>query len=222
MSKALSPEKRIAMFVMALAFIAGGILLTGTIPPVQGLGDKVRLPMFHGGATWVNLGAFTLLGVFAFAYILTGRRDLYRWTVGFRIVAAAMWVINTVMGIIAAMRTWDFTGSLQSPLVVAQADPRLMAQVQLLVLIVGVVVIDRFLLDSDWWRALLDVAYVGGMWWLIGSVLASPEARALHPDNPVLNSALEIQIPFFAIVGCLSLAAITLAWLVRDRMVRAE
>ncbi len=222
MIKALSPERRIAAFVMALALIIGGILLTSAIPPVQGLGDKVRLPMFHGGATWVNLGAFTLLGVCALAYVVTGRRDLYRWAVGFRIVAATMWIINTVMGLVAAMRTWDFTGSPQSPIVVAQADPRLMAQVQLLVLIIGVLVIDHFLLDSDWWRALLDVAYVGGMWWLIGSVLTSPEARALHPDNPVLNSALDIQIPFFAIVGCLSLAAITLAWLVRDGMVRAE
>jgi hypothetical protein len=221
MTKALSPEKRIAVLVAALAAIIGAVLLTNAIPPVVGLGDKVRLPIFHGGSTWVNLGAFTLLGLFALSYLVTGRRDLYRWAVGFRVVAASLWIINTVMGMIAAMQTWDFTGSAQSPLIVAQADPRLMAQVQLLLLIVGVLILD-WLLDNDHWKAVIDVAYVAGMWWLLGTVLSSPEARALHPDNPVLNSGSEIQLPFFAIVGALSLGVILFAWLVRDRMVRAE
>lgn len=221
MTAALSPGRRIVVLGAAVAFVVAGILLTNTIPAVEGLGDKVRLPIFHGGSTWVNLGVFTLLGLSALAHLVTGKRDLYRWAVGFRYVGAVLWIVNTVMGIIAAMQTWDFTGSQQSPLVVAQADPRLMAQVQLLVLVVGLLIVDRFI-DSDGWKAALDVAFVAGMWWLLGTVLTSPEARALHPDNPVLNSGSEIQIPFFAILACLSVGALLLVWFVRDRMVRAE
>jgi hypothetical protein len=38
----------------------------------------------------------------------------------------------------------------------------------------------------------------------------------------VLNSASDIQIPFFAIVGCLFVAACLVAWFIRDAMVRKD
>jgi hypothetical protein len=90
-----------------------------------------------------------------------------------------------------------------------------------LVLLIVLVIVDRTY-DSRATKAFFDAAYVTALWWLMYSVLSSPQARALHPDNPVLNSGSEIQLPFFGIVGSLFGAACLLAWLVRDRIVRTD
>jgi len=222
MPKTMSPEKRTAVLVAGVALVIAGLLLTNLIPPVEGLGDKVRLPMFHGGSTWVNMAAFTLMGLCAFGYIVTSRRGLYRWAVGFRYVAATLWLVNTALGVIAAMQTWDFTGSSQSPFVVIQADPRLMTQFILLVSLAALLLIDH-ILESDKLRALGDVIFALLMWILLYvRVFANAEARALHPDNPVLNSALDIQAPFFGIVGCLFAAVCMFAWLIADGIARRD
>lgn len=222
MTKMLSPEKRLGVLGAGIALVVAALLLTNLIPPVEGLGAKVRLPMFHGGSTWVNMAAFTLMGVCALGYLVTDRRDLYRWAAGFRWVAAPLWLINTVLGVIAATSTWDFTGSRQSPLVVIQADPRLMAQFTLLVAVAALLLIDH-VLESDKLRALGDVVFAALMWILLYvRVFGNAQARALHPDNPVLNSAMDIQLPFFAIVACLFGAAFLFAWVIRDSIARRD
>ncbi|MBU4557425.1 MAG: hypothetical protein KJ747_11200 [Actinobacteria bacterium] len=222
MSETMSPEKRTAVLVSGVGFLIAAILLTNLIPPVEGLGSKVRLPMFHGGSTWVNMAAFTLMGLFALGYLVWGKRDLYRWGAGFRYVAAPLWLSNTILGVVAAIGTWDFTGSQQSPFVVMQADPRLMTQFILLISLVALLLIDR-IVESDHLRAFGDVVFAVLMWVLLYlRVFANAEARALHPDNPVLNSAIEIQAPFFGIVGCLLVAACLFAWLIRDGITRRD
>jgi len=221
MAKGWSPGIRVGIIMAASVSLVASVLLTNLIPPVVGLGETVRLPIYHGASTWVNLGALSLLGGFAVAYLALGLRELYRWAVGFRLIGATMWLINTVLGALAAMKTWDFTGSADNPIVIAQSDPRLLVQLQLALLLVALLIAGR-LLESDRWRALLDVGLVGVMWYLLGSVLTSPQARALHPENPVMNSGPEIQMPFFAILATLSLGVILLVSLVRDRMVKSD
>lgn len=222
MTRTLSPGGRVAVFAGAIGFLAAALLLTNLIPPVEGLGDKVRLPMFHGGSTWVNLAAFTLMGIAGLGYLATGKREFYRWSAGFRWIAAPMWLVNTVLGVIAAIGTWDFTGSKSSPLMVIREDPRLMAQFTLLLVIAAVLLFDH-IVESDKWRAFGDAAYAAVLWVvLVAQVFANAQAQALHPDNPVLNSAADIQIPFFAIVGCLGVATVLAAWLVRDRIARTD
>ena len=221
MRKALSPGVRIGLIVLALALFVVALLLASAIPPVEGLGDKVRLPMFHGGSTWVNMAAFTLMGLFALAYLLFSREDLYRWAAGFRLVAAPLWVVNSILGVIAAASTWDFSGSSSTPLTVIRDDPRLMAQFQILILLIAVIAIDA-MFDSRRVRALMDVLFTTAMWWLLAGIFLDPRARALHPDSPVLNSASDIQIPFFGIVGCLFVAVCIVAWLWRDHLLRND
>lgn len=221
MTRALGPGGRIAVFAGGVAFIVAAILLTQTIPAVEGLGDKVRLPIFHGGSTWVNLATFSLMGLFGLSYVVFSREDLYRWAAGFRGVSAVLWLTNTVLGVIAAMQTWDFTGSSQPAISVMREDPRLMAQFQLLALLIVVLIVDS-MVESRKVRAFLDAAYATTMWiWLV-RVLSTPQARALHPDNPVLNSGSEIQTPFFMIVGSVFVGMCLFAWLVRDRLVRTD
>jgi len=221
MTRTLSPEGRAAVFASAVVLAVAAVLLTSLIPAVQGLGDKVRLPIFHGGSTWVNLATFGVMGVFGLLYVVTSRTDLYRWAAGFRWTSAAMWVTNTVLGVIAAASTWDFTGSQQAPITVIREDPRLMAQFQLLLLL-AIVLIVQSMTESRSVRAFLDFAYAATMGIWLWIVLGSPAARALHPDNPVLNSGSEIQTPFFAIVACVFVAACLVAWLIRDRIARTD
>ena len=221
MTRVLSPAGRIALVVGAVAFVVAALLLTQAIPPVEGLGDKVRLPMFHGGSTWVNIAIFTITGLFAVLYLVLRRDDLYRWEAGFRWVAAPLWILNSVLGVIAAANTWDFTGSSSTPIVVIRQDPRLLAQFQLLVILLLVLVL-QWLVHSRGVRAFLDIVYVAFFWMLLRGVFTDEAARALHPDSPVLNSASDIQIPFFAIVGCLFVASCLLAWFIRDVMVRRD
>jgi len=221
MTKPLSPAVRLAILAGAAALVAGAMMLTQAIPPVVGLGERVRLPIFHGASTWVNMGTLTILGVVALAYLLLRAPRLYAWVAGFRFVGAGMWIANMVLGGLAAKLTWDFTGSPASPLVIAQADPRLMVQLQL-VLLVAALLVAGWLIESDRWRAVMDVAFVAVMWAMLGSVLMSPEARALHPDNPVMNSGPEIQTPFFAILAALSLAILLLVVLVQDQVARSR
>lgn len=221
MTRTLSPEGRVGVFLAAIVFGVAAILLTGLIPAVEGLGDKVRLPIFHGGSTWVNLMTFGIMGVFGLLYVIVGKEDLYRWAAGFRGVSATMWVTNTVLGVIAATSTWDFSGSKQAPISVIREDPRLMAQFQLLLLL-AIVLIIQSMVESRGVRAFLDFAYAAAMGVWLWVVLGSPEARALHPDNPVLNSGSEIQAPFFAIVGCVFVAACLVAWLIRDHIARTD
>ncbi len=221
MTRTLGPGARIAVLVLGVAFVVAALLLTRSIPAVEGLGDKVRLPIFHGGSTWVNLMTFGLTGVFGLAYVLSSREDLYRWAAGFRGVSATLWIANTFLGVTAAMQTWDFTGSSQAPISVIRQDPRLMAQFQLLAILAIVLIVDS-LIESRKIRAFLDFAFATTMGIWLWIVLSSPAARSLHPDNPVLNSGSEIQTPFFGIVGCMFVAMCLFAWLVRDRIARTD
>jgi hypothetical protein len=222
MKRVLSPAGRIAVVAGAIGFLVAAVALTQTIPPVEGLGDKVRLPMFHGASTWVNIATFTIMGLFALLYLIFRRAELYRWEVGFKWVSAPLWIANSTMGVIAAANTWDFTGSSDTPLVVIRQDPRLLAQFQLLALLLLVLVLQWWLVHSDGWRSFLDLVYVIVFWLLLRGVFTDEAARALHPDSPVLNSAADIQIPFFSIVACLFVASCLVAWFVRDAKVRAD
>ncbi len=197
-----------------VAFSAVLAYLIWTIPAVKGLGSKVKLPLFHGASTWVDLLLFTIMGVLALVYVFTRKDGLYRWVAGFRWVAAPLWLVNSVLGFIAALNTWDFTGSKESPIVAIRQDPRLMAQVILLLFVGILLLLDRLVLEKRLYKAIADVAFVGVMWALLGNVFLDPAKRALHPDSPVLNSGWEIKGPFFGIVACILVICLILVWLV--------
>lgn len=207
----------------ALAIAGGAILalaglvayLVVSIPLVEGLGSKVKLPMFHGASTWVDLMLFALLGVFAVAYLITKRDGVYAWEVGLRAIAAPLWVINSVLGLIAALNTWDFTGSKESPLITASQDPRLMAQLILLLGVAILLLLDGLVLERRYHKAIADFLFVAAASVLLSDIFLDPAKRALHPDSPVLNSGWEIKGPFFGIVAALFVISLIIAWVVR-------
>jgi hypothetical protein len=197
--------------VVALVVAIGWLLMA--IPPVVGLGDKVKLPLLHGGSTWVALMIFVLMGVFGLIYAFTRNERVYAWEVGFRAVAAPLWLINTVLGFIAASSTWDFSGSKSSEFVIIGADPRLRAQILLLLAVGVMILLDWLVLENRLYKALADVAFTGVMLVLMSDLFLDPVKRAMHPDSPVLNSGWEIKGPFFGMVVAIFGITILLSWL---------
>ena len=198
--------------IAVLAVLVAG--LVARIPVVVGLGTRVKLPIFHGGSTWVDLMLFALLGIAAILYIARPTDSAYSWVVGLRAVALPLWAVNSVLGLIAALSTWDFTGSKQSPLSVARTDPRLMTQFVLLVGAAMVLVLDWLVLEKRLHKAFVDIAYVAVASVLVADIFLDPAKRALHPDSPVLHSGLEIQLPFYGIVAGWFAIMLIIAWLV--------
>lgn len=197
---------------VVLAASAGAYYQFVTFPAEAVLGDKVRLPIFHGALTWVNMTGFTLMGLCALAYLVVGKEALYRAAFGLRMVSVPVWVVGSAMGYMAAMKTWDFSASQTSPWVALSNDPRLMAQFWVLLLALLLLVVPM-LLDTRRQLAVADTVFVVVMWTLLSRAIWGP-GKALHPDNPILNSGSDIQIPFFLLVGCLAVAVLSAAALV--------
>lgn len=206
---------------LLLAGLLGAVACTVSFPAVEGLGTKVRLPVFHGAMTWVNLAAFSLVALASLAFLVTKRESLYRVAEGLRWVAVPMWVTGSVLGLLAALNTWDFTGSNSSPLEVASVDPRLIAQFWVMLGALGVIALG-LIIDERRLLAGVDVAFVGFLWAVLLRAILGP-GRALHPDSPVMNSdEMIIKVLFFGIVASLGIAtAAAAAMIVRYRASKA-
>ena len=130
-----------------------------------------------------------------------------------------MWIIGSVLGLLAALNTWDFTGSKASPISVVTADPRLMAQFWIMLAGLALVALE-FVLQDRHWQSGLDIGFVGLMWVVLLQAILGP-GRALHPDSPVLNSdEIRIKLLFFGIVVSLSVMTLAAAWVIT--MVRTD
>ncbi len=200
--------------LLAVGGIAAAVGFTLAFPAVEGLGTKVRLPVFHGAMTWVNLALFSVLAVLALVYLLGKRDSLYGWAEAVRFVSVPMWIVGSVLGFIAAMNTWDFTGSKASPLSVAAADPRLNAQFWIMLAGLGILALG-LLIEERRWLALADLGFVAFAWIVLLRAILGP-GRALHPDSPVMNSdEIFIKLMFFGIVAGIAVASLGAIVMVR-------
>lgn len=167
-------------------------------PAVESLGSKVRLPVFHGALTWATLMVFAAFGIVALIYIIKGNEKMYSWTTALRIVGIVMWFVGTVLGFLAAMNTWDFTGSKTPMMELLMADPRLVIQIVISLFGLALFVLP-LIIESQKGRAIADFIFAaatfGGLGWAMSA------GKALHPDSPVMNSdEFIIKALFFAMV----------------------
>ena len=183
--------------VGALGLIAA-IVFALNYPAVENLGSKVRLPVFHGALTWANLMVFAALGIAALVYLIKGCDKAYRWTEALRFMAVVMWIVGTVLGFLAAMNTWDFTGSQTPMFELLMADPRLVIQIVVALLGIALFVLP-LIIESQKGRAVADFVFVIVM--AVGLGWAMNAGKALHPDSPVMNSdEFIIKALFFCMV----------------------
>lgn len=197
---------------MSLIAAAGFVV---AFPAVEGLGNKVKLPVFHGALTWVNLALFTALGLAGLVYVFSRSARIYPWEEALRWVGISIWATGSLLGFTAAMQTWDFTGaSSSSRLEIVGADPRLMAQFWIMLAGLALIAIG-LLIEDRLWLAAGDVIFVVFTWMVLLRAVLGP-GRALHPDSPVLNSdELGIKALFFGIVIALAVALFSVTWIVR-------
>jgi len=209
-----TPRARFMGLALVAIGLAASFVFTLLFPAVEGLGSKVRLPVFHGAMTWVNLSLFVVLGLCALAFLVTGRGGWYRWAEAIRWVAIPMWVLGSGLGLLAALNTWDFTGSKSSPLEVVVNDPRLVAQFWIMIAALGILALG-LLLDDRRWLAGADIAFVVLAWVVLLQAILGP-GRALHPDSPVLNSEeIFIKLMFLGIVAGFAVASFGAALAIR-------
>lgn len=203
--------------LLAVVGLAAAGLFAANFPAVEGLGTKVRLPVFHGAMTWVNLMLFALMALVAVVFLVKRSPSLYRWVEAIRWTAIPMWVVGSALGLMSALQVWDFTGSQASPLRVAMEDPRLAAQFWIMLAAVAVLALALF--EEEYhWLAVGDLVFTGIAALLLSRAVLGP-GRALHPDSPVMNSdEIGIKLIFLGIVVSLMISAMSVAWtIVRAR-----
>lgn len=188
---------KLPAIVGVLGFISS-LTIALNYPAVENLGSKVRLPVFHGALTWANLIVFIAMALAAIIYFIRDREQDYRWVSALRVVSVCMWLVGTVLGFLAAMNTWDFTGSKTPMVELLMADPRLVAQIVIALAGLALFVLP-LIVESHKVRAIIDFIFVAGTWGGLGWAMTS--GRALHPDSPVLNSTDPvIKALFFGMV----------------------
>ncbi len=191
--------------LLGIAFVSAiaAAVATFMMPPVVQLGTLVRLVVFHGAYTWVNMGLFTVAGLVSAAFLVSGRIGIYAWSTAFRRLAVVAWIVNTALGMLSAYLSW---GS------VNLAEPRLQVTFVLLFLC-GVVLALDFFVGRPRLMALADIVMATALWWLI---LAARDV--VHPDSPVMNSGWEIKGPFFGIVASIAVFALAVTALLSARV----
>jgi len=178
-----------------------------SVPPDARLGAIVRFAMFHGAATWVNMGTFTLAGFLGIAYVL-GASGMLRWGQALRWISIPLWTVNTVLGVLSMQLIWG--GILWS-------EPRLPMTFGVLAGSV-VVLAGQLIADDPKVPAALDALLAASLWFMI---LALP--NLFHPDSPVFSSGDPAYIlGFLGMVGSLALGVLVIVVLVARRPARAE
>lgn len=206
-----------ALIAGAVVALALAVFAASRFPPVEGLGTKVRLPVFHGALTWANLAVFALMALLAIVFIATRRAGVFRYGGGLRWISAPMWLVGSGLGLYAALNTWDLTGSQSSVFSVVTADPRLMAQFSVLLLAFLLLLLPLFV-ESALGLAIGDIGFNVAMWTLMLRAILGP-GRALHPDSPVWNSPeMMIKLIFVGIFVALFASALLAAWAVSGRV----
>ena len=182
--RALGKADRWTWVALAAGVVATGVCIAATPFEVM-LGHYLKLVLFHGASTWVNLATFTLAGVLAAAYLVSGRLGTYAYVAASRYVSFSLWIFNTVLGSAAAWLTWG-PGF--------WSEPRLRVSFWILLAVAVAIALD-VALDKPRLHAGVDIAIAGAVWLF---VVATP--KDIHPANPVLASGTGIKVLFAAMV----------------------
>jgi len=198
----LAKTTRIMLYASIAIAGAGCAVSILSIPPDAKLGTMVRFVMFHGASTWVNMGTFTLAGLFGIALLL-GIKGAQPWNEAFRWFSLPMWMANTVLGIMSMLLLWG--GILWD-------EPRLLMTFGILAAAIVILAL-QLIFSRPKLSAALDALLAGTLWYL---VLVLP--NLFHPDSPVFSSGDPAFINgFFAMVGTIAIVALAIVTLVARR-----
>ena len=198
----LSKTTRTTLLALIALAVVGCVVSILSIPPDARLGKMVRFVMFHGAATWVNMGTFTLAGLLGLAFVFGVRRVL-PWNEAFRWFSLGLWVVNTVLGTLSMKLLWG--GILWD-------EPRLLMTFGILAGSVVTLAL-QLIFDKPVIPAVVDAVLAGSLWYL---VLVLP--NLFHPDSPVFNSDNPaFIIGFFGMVGTIAVVALSIVVFIARR-----
>ncbi len=193
--------RRTLLLIMAVSAAVAAALVFTTPPDVK-LGVMLRLVLFHGASTWVNLGTFTLAGVLGIGVVL-GVKRFVSYGEAFRWISLPLWGMNTVLGLLSMQLIWG--GILWD-------EPRLSMTFYILAASVIVVAV-QLIFGLPRLSALFDALLAAGLW---TAVLVLP--NLFHPDSPVFNSEnLRIVGSFLGQVAAIAVFAACAAVLIARR-----
>lgn len=193
---------RILAAVVAVSVVASAGLVAA-VPVEVRLGQLLKLVLFHGASTWVDLLAFTLQALLGAAFLVLGRSSLYSWARTLRYIGPIWWAANTVMGIVSMRLAWGGF---------VWGEPRMRMTLWILVASFALLGLDQFV-ERRRILAAGDIA-IGVLLWSL--VLASP--KVMHPDNPVFASSGTIIGLFIGMVVVMLLGGSALAMLLQRRL----
>ena len=170
-------SERTLWIVIALSLVACAAFVAFT-PAEQMLGQYLKLVLFHGASTWVNLVTFTAAGALAIAYLVNGRPGTYAYTAAARYVSFGLWIFNTALGMLSARLTWGDAFI---------REPRLQASFWILAAL-GIAIAVDIMVDKPKLHSALDIGIMVAVW---AFVLVTP--KDIHPNSPVMASGWDIK-----------------------------
>ena len=195
---------RILWIVIAISLVACAAAVA-IVPPDAMLGYYLKLVLFHGASTWVNLLTFTAAGVLAIAFLVNSRPGTYAYSASARYVSFGLWIFNTALGMLSARLTWGDAFI---------REPRLQASFWILLLLGLAIAID-IMMDKPRLHSAFDIAIMVAVWLF---VLVTP--KDIHPNNPVLASGWDIKAMFGAIVLTWGVAVFAFIRIWAERLAR--
>jgi hypothetical protein len=186
--------------VVSLVACAAFVAFT---PAEAMLGQYLKLVLFHGASTWVNLVTFTAAGALAVAFLVNGRAGTYAYAASSRYVSVLRWIFNTALGIVSARLTWGDAFI---------REPRLQASFWILLLLGLAMAID-IMMDKPRLHSAFDIAIMVAIWVF---VFATP--RDIHPNSPVMASGWEIKALFGGMVVTWGVAVVCVIRLWAERL----
>lgn len=193
---------RILAATVAVSVVASAVLVAA-VPVEVRLGQLLKLVLFHGASTWVDLIAFTLQALLGVAFLVSGRSSLYSWARTLRYMTPVWWAANTVMGIVSMRLAWGGF---------VWGEPRMRMTLWILVASFILLGLDQFV-ERRRLLAAGDVA-IGILLWSL--VFASP--KVMHPDNPVFASGGTMIGLFVGMVVVMLLGGSAFAMLLQRRL----
>lgn len=178
-------SQRLHNYITALATIGIFYTIWFIVPPVQGLGDKVRIAFFHIPVAWVSVLAFCLSAYWALLYLRTQKIE-YDWKSAVAIKLGLFFcILATISGAIFAKITWGAYWNW---------DPR-QTTIFILLLIYGANLALRTAINDSEQKAKISAVYsLLAFVTMPFLVFVIPRYYfSLHP-SPVINSAGKIDM----------------------------
>jgi hypothetical protein len=187
--------------IIVLIYLAVTVFILAFIPPVEQLGNWIKLIIFHGILSVTALYAIYAAGLLGFFYLVTKKEALGHWSREVGMMSVVVWSVGTLLSFVSMQVAW---GGMMW-------EPRTIAAITIVALGVG----KEYLVRNNGFKtrffALANVGYAVAVY-----TIRQTTVYIMHPENPTAQSD-SILIRFLPWVMIL-FTALAIAELTRWRL----